>query len=153
MAQYQQKVKALAQSFQNFQLVQINRSLNSHTDALSKLASAKETLERTILVEVLHKANVEEDEVVCIDLTNDWRTPISNYLVKGELSSDLVEARKMKTQGARFTIIDGMLYKRAFTMLLLKCLGPQDTKFTLLEVCCGACGEYLGARALATKVI
>lgn len=33
MAQYLQKVKALARLFQNFQLVQINRSLNNHADA------------------------------------------------------------------------------------------------------------------------
>jgi len=118
--------------------VQINRSLNSHTDALSKLASAKETLGRTIIVKVLHKPSIEEFKVVCIDVANDWRTPICNYLLKGELPSNPVKAKKIKTRGARFTIVDGILYKRAFTMPLLKCLGPQDIEFTLSEVHGGA---------------
>ena len=56
-------------------------------------------------------------------------------------------------RAARFTITDGILYKRAFTTPLLKCLGPQEAEYTLLEIHSGICGEHLGARALASKVL
>ena len=91
--------------------------------------------------------------MACINMFNDWRTPIYRYLTEGELPDDPVEAKKIKTQGARFTIVNGALYNRAFTMPLLKCLGPQEAEFTLSEVRSGAYGEHLGAKALAAKIL
>ncbi|XP_052181973.1 uncharacterized protein LOC127794767 [Diospyros lotus] len=134
MGQYLQKVRALAQFFESFQLVQINRPLNGYADALSKLASTKETIGRTVYVEVLQRPSIEELEVACIENSNDWRTPFYKYLTMGELPADPKEARKIKIRRARFTVIDGMLYKRAYTMSLLKCLGPQETDYALAEV-------------------
>ncbi|XP_052190043.1 uncharacterized protein LOC127799867 [Diospyros lotus] len=153
MGQYLQKVKALAQLFESFRLVQINRSLNGHADALSKLASTKETTGRTVYVEVLQQPSIEESEVACIENSSDWRTPFYKYLTTGELPADPKEAKKIKFRGARFTIIDGMLYKRAHTMPLLKCLGPRETNYALTEVHSGVCGEHLGGRALAAKIL
>ncbi|XP_052185187.1 uncharacterized protein LOC127796825 [Diospyros lotus] len=153
MGQYLQKVRALAQLFESFWLVQINRSLNGHADALSKLASTKETTGRTVYVEVLQQPSIEKPEVACIENSNDWRTPFYKYLTAGELPTDPKEARKIKFRGARFTIIYGMLYKRAHTMPLLKCLGPRETNYALTEVHSGVCGEHLGGRALAAKIL
>ena len=53
LARYLQKVKELAHRFEHFELIQINRSLNQHVDALSKLASARDTLGRLIHMELL----------------------------------------------------------------------------------------------------
>lgn len=153
MGRYLQKVKTLAQLFKSFQLVQINRSLNGHADALSKLASTKETTGRTVYVEVLQQPSIEELEVAGIENNNDWRTPLYKYLTAGELPANPIEARKIKVRGARFTIIDGTLYKRSFTMPLLKCLGPQEAEYALAEVHSGICGEHLGGRALAAKIL
>ncbi|XP_052185282.1 uncharacterized protein LOC127796919 [Diospyros lotus] len=153
MGQYLQKVRALAQLFESFRLVQINRSLNGHADALSKLASTKETTGRTVYVEVLQQPSIEEPEVACIENSNDWRTPFYKYLTTGELPADPKEAKKIKLRGARFTIIDGMLYKRAHTTPLLKCLGPRETNYALIEVHSGVYGEHLGGRALAAKIL
>lgn len=86
-----------------------------------------------------------------------WST-ISEHLFaiiysKGELPSDPVEARKIKTRGARFTVIYGMLYKRGLHHAAPKIFRSQDAEFTLSEVHGGACGEHLGASALATKIM
>ncbi|XP_052206820.1 uncharacterized protein LOC127811152 [Diospyros lotus] len=153
MGQYLQKVRTLVQLFESFQLMQINRSLNGHADALSKLASTKETTGRTVYVEVLQRPSIDEPEVACIENDNDWRTPFYKYLTMGELPADPKEARKVKIRGAHFTVIDGTLYKRAYTMPLLKCLGPQETDYTLAEVHSGVCGEHLEGRALAAKIL
>ena len=85
-----------------------------------------------------------------VENINDWRTPLYKYLAMGELLIDIVVARKMKIKGARFTMIDGILYKRAFTMPLLKC---QEAKHDLAEVHSRVCGEQLGGSALTTKIL
>ena len=41
LTRYLQRVKELAHRFERFEFIQINRSLNQHVDALSKLASAQ----------------------------------------------------------------------------------------------------------------
>ncbi|XP_052197357.1 uncharacterized protein LOC127804524 [Diospyros lotus] len=153
MAQYLHKVKDLAQTFQSFQLTQINRSLNGHADALSKLASTREITGRAVFVEMLHHPSIEEKEVSCIETGTDWRSPFYRYLTNNELPNDPQETRRLKMRASRFTIIDGILYKRAYTTPLLKCLGPQEAEYILAETHSGMCGEHLGARALATKIL
>ena len=59
----------------------------------------------------------------------------------------------VRIRATRFSIISGELYKRGYSMPLLKCLGPDRAKYALEEVHDGICGEHLGARALATKVL
>ena len=98
MAQYLCKVKELAQTFHNFQLVQINRSLNGHTNALSKLASPKDTTGRTVFIEVLHRLSIEEKEVSCVETEKDWRAPLYKYLTSNELPDDPLEARKLECE-------------------------------------------------------
>ena len=75
-------------------------------------------------MEVLQQPSIEELEVAGIENNDDWRTPFYKYLTVGELPIDPMEAIKIKIKVARFTMIDEILYKRAFTMPLLKCLGP-----------------------------
>jgi len=98
MGQYLQKVKTLTQLFESFQLVQINRSLNGHADALSKLASTKETIGRAVYVEILQRPSIEELEIAGIENNNDWKTSFYKYLTAGELSVDPIKARCCATE-------------------------------------------------------
>ncbi|XP_052206772.1 uncharacterized protein LOC127811099 [Diospyros lotus] len=155
LARYLQKVKELAPRFERFELIQINRSLNHHADALSKLASARDTSGRLIHMEVLQRPSVEtsEEGVHCVDIVDDWRTPILKYLLNQELPAAPSEARKLKTKKARFTVIGQELYKREYSVPLLKCLGTREADQALEEVHEGDCSEHLGARVLAGKVL
>ena len=78
---YLQKVKELAHRFECFELIQINRSLNQHANALSKLAFARDTPGRLIHMEVLQRPIVDENEreVHCIATIDDWRVPMLKY--------------------------------------------------------------------------
>ncbi|PKU60276.1 hypothetical protein MA16_Dca027859 [Dendrobium catenatum] len=62
-------------------------------------------------------------------------------------------AVRLRRQAANFTIINGELYKRSFTGPYLKCLPPSEANYALREVHSGICGEHLGGRALAQKVL
>ncbi|KAK4389700.1 hypothetical protein Sango_2307000, partial [Sesamum angolense] len=52
----------------------------------------------------------------------------------------------------RFIMIDGELYRRTTEGPLLKCLGPEKTKYVLREIHEGSCGNYSRGRSLAQNV-
>ena len=82
-----------------------------------------------------------------------WMDPIWDYLIEGLLPNDPKEASKLRSRSARFTIHRGALYKRGFFTPILKCITGEDTNYVLREVHEGVCGNHIGARALAGKVL
>ena len=79
--------------------------------------------------------------------------PIWDYLVDGTLPIDPKEASKLRTRSTSFIIHRGTLYKRAFSTLILKCVGKEDANYVLREVHEGICGNHIGARSLAAKTL
>ena len=79
--------------------------------------------------------------------------PIWNYIIDGSLPDDLKEAAKVRARSARFTNHKGSLYKRGFFTPFLIFIAGEDTKYVLREVHEGVCGNHIGARALAGKVL
>ena len=69
------------------------------------------------------------------------------------LPDDPKEAAKIRARLARFTNHKGSLYKRGFFTPILKCIAGKDTEYVLREVHEGICGNHIGARALAGKVL
>ena len=69
------------------------------------------------------------------------------------MPSNPKEAKKVKKRVVRYTILNGILYKRGFSQPYLKCVKPDDARYILSEVHKGICGDHLGARALIGKVI
>ena len=49
--------------------------------------------------------------------------------------------------------IEGTLYKRGCFTPILKCIAGEDADYVLREVHEGICGNHIGARALAGKVL
>ncbi|KAK2997736.1 hypothetical protein RJ639_024902 [Escallonia herrerae] len=54
---------------------------------------------------------------------------------------------------ARFVLVDGVLYKKSFSLPYLKCLSPKEADYALQEVHEGICGQHLGGRNLAHKIL
>ena len=69
------------------------------------------------------------------------------------LPSDPNEASKLRARSARFALLWGTLYKRGFSVPLLKCIGKKDADYVLKEVHEGVCGNHIGARTLAGKAL
>ena len=71
--------------------------------------------------------------------------PIKAHLKIGWLPTDKMEARKIYVKALRYTLIEGVLYKKSFLIPYLKCLMPQEAETTLKEVHEGICGQHQGA--------
>ncbi|MCH81511.1 RNA-directed DNA polymerase (Reverse transcriptase) [Trifolium medium] len=69
------------------------------------------------------------------------------------LPEDRDEATKLRRIAAKYTIVNGKLYKMGFSTLMLLCLGKDESKRLLAEIHDGECGSHIGARALAAEVM
>ncbi|KAK3040370.1 hypothetical protein RJ639_026775 [Escallonia herrerae] len=54
---------------------------------------------------------------------------------------------------SKFALVDGMLYKKSFSLPYLKCLSPREVDYALHEVHEGICRQHLGGRNLAHKIL
>ena len=80
-------------------------------------------------------------------------TPIIDYLQNNTLPADRNEARRVKAKAARFSIIQGKLYKRSFSGPYLRCVNSAEAKYVLTELHEGEYENHSGARSLANRAI
>nr|KYP44268.1 Gypsy retrotransposon integrase-like protein 1 [Cajanus cajan] len=81
-------------------------------------------------------------------MSNIWK-----YLTDGTLPKDKVEASKIKVKSCHFIIEAGELFKRGFSVPVLKCLSLDQAEYLMNEIHRGICGMHSGARSMATRVI
>ena len=127
------------------------REQNTRADALAKLAFSDEATNQHI--EIQYSPSHMEEEVSPIDVSNLWMTPITNYLEEETLPSDLVKAKKLKVRSTRFVLIQGVLYKRGFSLPYLCCLDKPEAEYAMREVHEGIYGNHSGARSLVHKLV
>ncbi|GKD57764.1 reverse transcriptase domain-containing protein, partial [Tanacetum coccineum] len=156
MAKYLAKAKEPATSFKKFSIKNIPRNQNQKADVLSKLASvAFNHLTKEILVEVLNAKSVDTQEVSTIveEEEDNWMTQIIKCLEEGIWPTDEHEARVLRTKISQYVIEDGVLFKKSYLSLMLRCVGPLQENYIIREVHEGACGMHAGARSLVAKIM
>ncbi|KAK3008884.1 hypothetical protein RJ639_015419 [Escallonia herrerae] len=155
MAQYLELVKTSAVKFKNFTIQKIPRDKNTQADALSRLASADATdVCRFVYLEFLKDRSISsQTEIGVIDKEHCWMDTIIKFLSTGELPSERHEARNLHVRAARYALVEGVLYKKSFSLPYLRCLRPSESVYALQEVHEGICGQHLGGRTLAQKIL
>uniref|UniRef100_A0A2N9GIS8 Integrase catalytic domain-containing protein n=1 Tax=Fagus sylvatica TaxID=28930 RepID=A0A2N9GIS8_FAGSY len=136
--------------FDEVKLTRIPREQNTAADQLAKSASSDEPNDE---VEIVRHSSLQATEVNPIETETSWMTPIISYLERGTLPDDRHEARKVKVRASRFTMLQGTLYKKGFSFPYLRCLTPAEAEYVLKEIHEGICGNHLGARSLAKKIV
>ena len=156
MVLYLQKVRDLLKKFVLVQVKYIPRTKNSRADALAKLATTlQEDLGGSTPVEYLAEPSIDPYSLVVapVGSVQSWMDPIWDYINDGTLPDDPKEATKIRVRSSRFTNHKGSLYKRGFFTPFLKCIAGEDTEYVLREVHEGICGNHIGARTIAGKVL
>jgi len=65
----------------------------------------------------------EEAMQVClVEGGETWMTPYKRYLADGVLLLEPAEARKIKKNSAKYTLINGELFRHGFTHPILVCV-------------------------------
>ncbi|GKV17197.1 hypothetical protein SLEP1_g27733 [Rubroshorea leprosula] len=84
---------------------------------------------------------------------SSWIDPIVSFLRDKSVPEDKQEEMRLRKKASQYTLVDGVLYKRSFSLPLLRCLNPYEAEYALWEVHEGVCGSHIGARTLAHKVL
>ena len=77
-----------------------------------------------------------------------YMDPITLYLSTRH-PTERNKAHKLQIQAARFSLIDGQLFKRSFGGPYLKCMTPEQSQYVLAELHKGICGNHPCGRTLA----
>ncbi|XP_077249480.1 uncharacterized protein LOC143889048 [Tasmannia lanceolata] len=155
MVKYLSQVCQLASKFKSFEVIRIPRAENTKADVLSKLAASGYTTLGSICMEFLQKSSIEGKAAGIMQVEHEscWMNDIIEYLRSGKLPEAKKDARKVTQRAARFSLDGENLYKRSYTLPYLKCLRPSNAAYALQETHEGICGEHLGGKALAIKVL
>ncbi|XP_074356016.1 uncharacterized protein LOC141695686 [Apium graveolens] len=131
MAKYLTVVKGILTQFDEWYAKHVPREENTTADALSQFASSEiENYPRSVYFQVLKTPTIH---VINLIAASGWIDPIKNYLETGWLPDDAQEARKLSVRVLRYSLIEGLFYKRVqrvlqrsipFAMWGMDILGP-----------------------------
>nr|CAN75043.1 hypothetical protein VITISV_042110 [Vitis vinifera] len=146
-----------SKQFIEWTIEKIKRTDNRRVDALAGIAASL-PIEEAILLPIHVQTNPSVAEISTCNTIEanqaddqEWTYNIAEYLRTGTLPGDPKQAHKIRVQAARFTLIEGHLYKRSFTGPYLRCLGHSEAQYVLAELHEGICGNHSGGRSLAHR--
>ena len=156
MSKYLSKALQLWGNFDQATMEQVPMGENYRADYIARLAAAEcPKFPRGIPLESVSKPCISDPEMeVCVvEDEKSWMMPIMRYIEFGEQPRDKAEARRLRCKAIRYSIIEGVLYRRGYTLPYLRCLGSVEANYVMREVHEGICGNHGGGRALAHKII
>ncbi|GKV15754.1 hypothetical protein SLEP1_g26507 [Rubroshorea leprosula] len=127
--------------------------LKSNRDVFAWTSADMPGIPASVAVHKLGTNPIEALEVSTDPETPSWTDPIKAYLQDGTVPPDKQEELKLRRKASRYTLLDGILYKRSYSLPLLRCLTPYEAEYALREVHEGVCGSHVRARTLAHKVL
>src|SRR3954469_11348628 len=158
LAEYLTFVREKMKKFSKADVEHIPREHNSRADVLSKLAiTTKKGGNKLVIQEILPRSSIDKGaqtlQVLAIGDDHCWMTPVYNFLTKNELPADAKEASTIKRRACSYTIIENKLYRRGFSIPLLKCVDTSQASEILHELHEGINGQHIGGRSLARKAL
>ena len=95
----------------------------------------------------------QASKLAVIEEVSNWRKEIIDYLESGTLPAEKKSTVQLKIKAGRFTMLNGTLYKRGFTLPLLKCVSPDEGNYILKEIHERVCENHSRSRVLAHKAV
>ncbi|GAU44271.1 hypothetical protein TSUD_133170 [Trifolium subterraneum] len=135
--------------FDSAEIQHVSREHNKRADILSKLASTKrKNGNKSVIQEILYHPSIQKPtrvlDINAIGDANCWMTPVYNYLAHGTLPNDEKEAATVKRRACSYTLLNNKLYRRGFSIPLLKCADEATADYILREIHEGINSQHLG---------
>ncbi|XP_074326812.1 uncharacterized protein LOC141664756 [Apium graveolens] len=154
MARYLTRTQELLNKFSSWKMSNVDREENQWADSLAKLASSNlPTNLSPTYVDVLETPSIDEVSVNQIQARLDWRQPFLEYIIDNKLPEHKTESRTLIFKARNYCVVGSVLYRRALSEPLLCCLSPEEALQAIVEIHTGICGEHLGGKTLALKII
>ncbi|VFQ71916.1 unnamed protein product [Cuscuta campestris] len=138
-----------------FMLEHIPRAQNAEADVLSKLsAESPEYISKLATVEELVTPSLSNSEVIWVSADPpEWLDRLAKYIEDGEAPEDPQEARLLRMRGPTYKVQDGVLYKRSYNGVLLRCLRAAEAKALMEEIHEGVCAAHQGPYSISRRAI
>ena len=125
--------------FDRAEISHVPREQNTRAGILLKLASTrKKGGNKSVIQESLSRPSIEKTsippEVNAIGDSSCWMTPVFNFLKRGELPPNRTEAAAIKRRACAYVVIEHKLYRRGFSIPLLKCINEFAVPEILQEI-------------------
>jgi len=91
--------------------------------------------------------------VFLVDEGETWMTPYRHYLANGLLPLELAEAKVVKKNAGRYTMVDRNLFRHGYTHPILSCVSGEQLPCIMAELHEGICGSHIDGRALSSKAV
>ncbi|XP_072084445.1 uncharacterized protein [Arachis hypogaea] len=146
--------KDLISKFKEFDIIHVNREQNTRADVLSKLATTRQAENTSALSQLtLDKPSFEQETILSITQVPDWRTPFFDYINTGTIPKGEPNLPLFRRRASFYTVLGNTLYRREHSQPLLKCISIEEAEEVMAETHEGVCGNHIGGRALATKIL
>ena len=151
MAKYVSRVKQRLNNFPVWKMEHVPRDFNEKVDTLASVAASLPITETIFLPIYYHSSSsIASQQVNQVDKDPpSWMDPITLYLSIGQLPTERNKAHKLQVQAARFSLIDGKLFKRSLGGSYLKCMTLEQSQYVLVELHEGICENHPSGRTLA----
>lgn len=158
MEQYLRRVRQMIEKFESMDIVQIPRSKNYQADILTwMIVVTNPKMPKSVPMEVKSFLNIEYSlEIMWIEQKGSWIDPIISNMRDGVLPVNKLRVQKIRgpgVQASRYTLIDGVLYWRGYTLPFLRYLYEDDADYVLRNVHERVCRNHSGARSFAYKAL
>ncbi|GAU46913.1 hypothetical protein TSUD_402940, partial [Trifolium subterraneum] len=158
LLEYLNLIRTKLAKFKETEVKHVPREHNARADVLSKLASTrrKKAGNQSLIQETLTKPSIEKTAEVmhiCVVDEQSWMSPVYNFLKSNALPVDAKEATKVRKRACSYVLLDDKLYRRGFSIPLLKCVEEARVEFVLQEIHEGINGQHIGGRSLARKAL
>ncbi|XP_026450952.1 uncharacterized protein LOC113351113 [Papaver somniferum] len=110
---------------------------------LPSIKKEEETEAYVMIVEDKEEEQVNEDKY--------WRIELHLYLDKGEVPRKRLESHKLKIRATNYELRDGILYRRSFLGLSIRCLTRKEGIEIVKALHYGDAGNQSGGRSLAYR--
>jgi len=73
-------------------------------------------------------------QVCALEEGDTWMTPYRRYIAYGTLSAEPEEGKRIKKNSARYTLVDGVLFRHGFTHPILTCVSGDECTRIMSEL-------------------
>ncbi|GAU41925.1 hypothetical protein TSUD_25660 [Trifolium subterraneum] len=126
-------------------------------DGASNASTKRKNGNKSVIQEILSHPSIQKParvlDINAIGDANCWMTPVYNYLAHRTLPNDEKEATTVKRRACSYTLLNNKLYRRGFSIPLLKCADEATADYILREIHEGINSQHLGGRSLARKTL
>jgi len=106
-----------------------------------------------VIQENLEFPSVSVDEVMEVQMDGGWTSMNIRWFQNGEEPVDPREALILRKNVARYVLIHNKLFRKGFSIPLLKCVESPQTERIMENVHEGIHGSHIGGRALSIKIV